>query len=82
MGAGTMGSGIALAFASAGMPVTLYEPDLEIAERGLQRIGETRPRMKARGKMSAPKAEAAMARITATSAKQRRQRRTDRRGRT
>jgi 3-hydroxyacyl-CoA dehydrogenase len=38
LGAGTMGSGIAVAFLDAGLPVTLIEQDQEALDRGLERI--------------------------------------------
>ncbi|GAA4332406.1 3-hydroxyacyl-CoA dehydrogenase NAD-binding domain-containing protein [Pigmentiphaga soli] len=41
IGAGTMGSGIAIAFADAGVPVRLLEADGEALQRGMQRIAAT-----------------------------------------
>lgn len=38
LGAGTMGGGISMAFANAGIPVTMIETDAGALERGLQRI--------------------------------------------
>jgi 3-hydroxyacyl-CoA dehydrogenase len=38
LGAGTMGGGIAMSFAAAGIPVTLIDRDQESVERGLARI--------------------------------------------
>ncbi|HKY94958.1 MAG TPA: 3-hydroxyacyl-CoA dehydrogenase NAD-binding domain-containing protein [Kiloniellales bacterium] len=38
IGAGTMGGGIAMCFANAGIPVTLMETSREALERGLERI--------------------------------------------
>src|ERR1700731_2486629 len=40
LGAGTMGSGIAMVFANAGLPVTLIEKDAGGLARGLSRIDE------------------------------------------
>ncbi|RTZ45830.1 fatty-acid oxidation protein subunit alpha [Candidimonas sp. SYP-B2681] len=41
IGAGTMGSGIAMVFADAGIPVKLLEVSPEALERGMQRIAST-----------------------------------------
>jgi 3-hydroxyacyl-CoA dehydrogenase len=41
IGAGTMGSGIAVCFADAGVPVKLVEASQEALERGMQRIRDT-----------------------------------------
>src|SRR5262249_10198252 len=40
IGAGTMGGGIAMSFANAGIPVTITDSTREALERGLQRIRE------------------------------------------
>src|SRR6184192_2283487 len=40
VGAGTMGGGIAMSFANAGIPVTITDATREALERGLQRIRE------------------------------------------
>src|SRR3954453_10322057 len=40
IGAGTMGGGIAMSFANAGIPVTISDTTREALERGLQRIRE------------------------------------------
>ena len=40
IGAGTMGGGIAMSFANAGIPVTITDATREALERGLQRIRE------------------------------------------
>jgi 3-hydroxyacyl-CoA dehydrogenase len=53
VGAGTMGSGIAVCFANAGVPVTLLEADAEGLERGLKRIDATYQSMVDRGRLSA-----------------------------
>jgi len=55
IGAGTMGSGIAMVFANAGLPVTLVEKDADGIARGLDRIGEVYER--ARAKRTLPEAE-------------------------
>ena len=41
IGAGTMGGGIAICFANAGIPVTLIETDQEALQRGLARVAQT-----------------------------------------
>lgn len=41
VGAGTMGAGIAICFANAGIPVTLIETDEEALARGIERIEQT-----------------------------------------
>jgi 3-hydroxyacyl-CoA dehydrogenase len=48
VGAGTMGSGIAMVFANAGLPVTLVEKDAEGLTRGLGRIDEVYGRARAK----------------------------------
>jgi 3-hydroxyacyl-CoA dehydrogenase len=57
VGAGTMGSGIAMVFANAGLPVTLVERDAEGLARGLARIREVYAR--AGAKKTLPEAEIA-----------------------
>ena len=42
IGAGTMGSGIAMVFANAGLPVTLVEKDADGLGRGIGRISHGR----------------------------------------
>ena len=41
LGAGTMGAGIAMCFANAGIPVTMIERDAQALQRGLDRIAAT-----------------------------------------
>lgn len=41
IGAGTMGTGIAVALLGAGLPVSLYEADADALDRGVKRIGQT-----------------------------------------
>jgi 3-hydroxyacyl-CoA dehydrogenase len=53
IGAGTMGGGIAIAFANAGMPVTLLDADRGGLERGLERIDATFESMVKRGRIDA-----------------------------
>ena len=57
IGAGTMGGGIAMCFAAAGIPVTLVETSPEALDRGLARIAATYATSVRRG--STPEAEAA-----------------------
>ena len=53
IGAGTMGGGIAIAFANAGTPVTLLDADQAGLERGLKRVDETFESMVKRGRIDA-----------------------------
>ncbi|MGE4481950.1 3-hydroxyacyl-CoA dehydrogenase NAD-binding domain-containing protein [Acidocella sp.] len=52
VGAGTMGSGIAMACANAGLPVTLLETDEAALTRGLSTIAKTYETMVARGRLA------------------------------
>ena len=52
IGAGTMGSGIAMVFANAGFPVTLVERDEAALARGLARIQEVYGRARSKGTLS------------------------------
>ena len=52
IGAGTMGSGIAMCFANAGLPVTLVESDSQALERGVATIRRNWASSVARGKMT------------------------------
>ncbi|MEO0612400.1 MAG: 3-hydroxyacyl-CoA dehydrogenase NAD-binding domain-containing protein [Pseudomonadota bacterium] len=67
LGAGTMGSGIAIACASAGYIVKLFDVDAEAAEKGLARIKSALMDNIAKGRLSAEKGEAALASVTAIS---------------
>jgi 3-hydroxyacyl-CoA dehydrogenase len=49
VGAGTMGSGIAMVFANAGLPVTIVEKDAEALGRGLARIRDVYGRARQKG---------------------------------
>ena len=53
VGAGTMGGGIAIAFANAGVPVTLLDADQGGLDRGLKRVDETFESMVKRGRIDA-----------------------------
>ncbi|KXF52940.1 3-hydroxyacyl-CoA dehydrogenase [Rhodococcus sp. SC4] len=50
--AGTMGSGIAMAFANGGLPVTVIEQDQAALDRGLARIRSTYETSAAKGKLT------------------------------
>ena len=66
IGAGTMGTGIAIAALEAGLQVSLLEQSAEALERGSARIAEHfASRVKA-GKVDAAKAERLLGRLTAT----------------
>lgn len=52
IGAGTMGSGIAMVFANAGLAVTLVERDEAALSKGLARIREVYERARAKGSLS------------------------------
>lgn len=64
IGAGTMGSGIAMVFANAGLPVTLVERDADGLARGLSRIDEVYERARAKGTLTEAEQTARRARIT------------------
>jgi len=67
LGAGTMGGGIAMSFAAAGMPVTLIDTDDAAIQRGLDRIRGNYATSVQRGSISATEAERRLGRIaTAT----------------
>jgi 3-hydroxybutyryl-CoA dehydrogenase len=65
-GAGLMGHGIAQVFAAAGHPVRLYEPDLERALAGRDRIAGNLARAVDKGRMSGEERETELARVHAT----------------
>ncbi|MGH8695135.1 MAG: 3-hydroxyacyl-CoA dehydrogenase NAD-binding domain-containing protein [Burkholderiales bacterium] len=54
VGAGTMGGGIAMAFASAGLPVTLLELKQGALDRGLETIRKNYAATVAKGRLSEP----------------------------
>jgi 3-hydroxyacyl-CoA dehydrogenase len=64
VGAGTMGGGIAMCFANAGIPVTLLEQSPQALERGLALIGKNYETSVARGSLSRERAERALALIS------------------
>ena len=63
IGAGTMGGGIAIAFANAGIPVTLIEITEAALERGWSNIKSTYGSLVERGRMKAQERDARLAQI-------------------
>jgi 3-hydroxyacyl-CoA dehydrogenase len=66
IGAGTMGGGIAMNFANAGIPVVLLEAQQEALDRGLATIRRNYDNSAKKGKLSAEQVEQRMALITPT----------------
>ncbi|MHB1303788.1 MAG: 3-hydroxyacyl-CoA dehydrogenase NAD-binding domain-containing protein [Acidiphilium sp.] len=66
IGAGTMGVGIAMNFANAGIPVVLLETDATALARGLSRMRETYAISERRGALKPGTAERRMALVTGT----------------
>jgi 3-hydroxyacyl-CoA dehydrogenase len=66
VGAGTMGGGIAICFANAGLPVTVLDTTQEALDRGLGVIGNTYDSMVKRGRLSEDEVAARMALIRGT----------------
>lgn len=66
IGAGTMGGGIAMNFASAGYPVTIVETKQDALDRGLGVVRANYERSAKRGRFTMEEAEARIARITGT----------------
>lgn len=66
IGAGTMGSGIAINFLNAGIPVTLLEMKSGALERGIKTIQAYYDDRKAKGRMSEAKADACFAQLAGT----------------
>ncbi|WP_247658088.1 3-hydroxyacyl-CoA dehydrogenase NAD-binding domain-containing protein [Aquabacter sp. L1I39] len=66
IGAGTMGGAIAMAFANAGIPVTLVEREDTALERGLSAIRKNYGITVAKGRLAAEDMEARIARISPT----------------
>lgn len=64
IGAGTMGSGIAQAFAQAGHEVMLSDIKKEFSEGGKEKIHKNLSRLVTKGKMEQANADAVLARIT------------------
>jgi 3-hydroxybutyryl-CoA dehydrogenase len=63
VGAGTMGNGIAQAFAAAGVPVALIDVDDAAVGRGVAAVRQSLGRFVKKGTLAAGDAEAALARI-------------------
>jgi 3-hydroxyacyl-CoA dehydrogenase len=66
IGAGTMGGGIAICFANAGLPVTVLDTSQEALDRGLAVIGKTYDSMVKRGRLTASEKEQRLALIHST----------------
>jgi len=66
LGAGTMGNGIAQAFAAAGYPVVMRDLKPEYVERGMATIAKSLERLVARAKLPAADRDAALGRIRPT----------------
>jgi len=64
IGAGTMGGGIAMCFANAGIPVTVVETGQEALDRGLGRVRSNYEISARRGRLTADEVETRMALIT------------------
>jgi len=64
VGAGTMGGGIAICFANAGIPVTVLDTTREALERGLSVMGKTYDSMVKRGRITEADKATRMALIT------------------
>ncbi len=68
VGAGFMGSGIAESAASAGVDVTIFEPEQAPLDRSAERLKVSVDRAVSRGKLSADEAESLIGRIAYTTA--------------
>ena len=66
IGAGTMGGGIAMCFANAGLPVRVIEANDEALARGLDAVAKNYRSAAARGSLAADEVEARLARIAGT----------------
>ncbi len=66
LGAGTMGSGIAMSLASAGIPVKIYDLSPDALEAGIEKARTNYLRMAKRGRISGADVEQRMARIEGT----------------
>lgn len=66
IGAGTMGGGIAMNFANAGIPVTILEVQQEALDRGLGVVRKNYERSAAKGKLTADQVEGLMGLFTGT----------------
>ncbi len=66
LGAGTMGTGIGLAFLNAGYPVTIVETTQEALDKGVARVKDTLDANVKRGRATEAQAADRMARLTPT----------------
>ena len=66
VGAGTMGGGIAMSYANAGIPVLLKDTDADALERGLATIRRNYEASAAKGRMTAEQVERSLGRIHPT----------------
>jgi len=66
IGAGTMGTGIAMAYLNAGIPVVLKEVDPQPLQGGVERIRATYKKSQAKGRLTADQVDALLARLTPT----------------
>ncbi|OGA30558.1 MAG: glyoxysomal fatty acid beta-oxidation multifunctional protein MFP-a [Betaproteobacteria bacterium RIFCSPLOWO2_02_FULL_65_24] len=66
IGSGTMGGGIAICFANAGLPVTVIDPSREALDRGLGVVDKTYESMVKRGRLAAEDKARRMAMIRGT----------------
>jgi len=66
VGAGTMGGGIGMAFANAGMPVTLLEMKQEALDKGLATVRKNYAGTVARGRLSQKEMDERMGRVAGT----------------
>jgi 3-hydroxyacyl-CoA dehydrogenase len=66
IGAGTMGGGIAMVFANAGIPVKLLEPRQEALDKGLAALQKNYAATVARGRLAQEEMDRRMARISTT----------------
>jgi 3-hydroxyacyl-CoA dehydrogenase len=64
LGAGTMGAGIAMNFANAGIPVTLIDVKQELVDRALETIRRNYASTVSKGRLAQPDMDARLARIT------------------
>jgi len=64
VGAGSMGTGIAQAFAASGLAVAITDADEQAVERALVRIGKSLDKRVERGKMSRQRADDVLGRIS------------------
>jgi len=66
IGCGTMGSGIAMSFANAGIPVRVVESSPELLERGLAKVRDAFQTRLAKGRITADEFETRMSLIVGT----------------